>query len=72
MVAADPEKALDAYKAGDLDVVSNAELSAAAIKLLEPYEDFRRVTHAAVNLYEFNLSKPLLSDHRIRRALAMA
>lgn len=72
MVAADPEKALDAYKAGDLDVVSNAELSAAAIKLLEPYEDFRRVTHAAVNLYEFNLSKTLLSDHRIRRALAMA
>lgn len=66
------EKALDAYRSGEVDAVTNADLSPAAVKLLEPYNDFRRVTHAAVNFYEINAQKPPFTDRRVRMALAMA
>lgn len=66
------EKALDAYRSGEVDAVSNADLSPAAVKLLEPYNDFRRVTHAAVNFYEINAQKAPFTDRRVRLALAMA
>ena len=66
-----PEKALDAYRAGEIDAVSNADFSPAALKLLEPYDDFRRATHSALNLYEFNRKKPPFDDRRVREALAI-
>ncbi|MFN6962794.1 MAG: peptide ABC transporter substrate-binding protein, partial [Pyrinomonadaceae bacterium] len=68
----DASDALDEYKAGRLDAVTNAEFEPLALKLLSPYEDFRRVTHAAINLYEFNTQKAPFSDRRVRRALAIA
>ena len=65
------EQALAAYKAGEVDVVTNAEFEPLALKLLEPFEDFRRRTHAAVNFYEINHERAPFDDRRVREALAI-
>src|SRR4029078_818248 len=49
----DTESALAAYRAGEVDVVSNAAVEPLAVKLLTPYEDFHRETFAALNYYRF-------------------
>ncbi|HKX83462.1 MAG TPA: peptide ABC transporter substrate-binding protein [Pyrinomonadaceae bacterium] len=67
-----PERALDAYRAGEIDAVSNADFSPAALKLLEPYDDFRRATHSALNLYQINIKRPPFDDRRVREALAIS
>lgn len=66
------EAALDAYRRGELDAVTNAELEPLALKLLTPYEDFRQARHSAVNLYEVNTRNAPFSDRRVREALATA
>lgn len=66
------EKALQAYRAGELDAVTNAEFAPLALKLLQPYEDFRRTTHNALNYYEINYRKAPYNDRRVREALAIA
>ena len=66
------EQALAAYKSGDIDAVTNADFEPLALKLLEPFEDFRRRTHAAVNFYEVNHEKSPFDDRRVREALAIS
>ena len=72
VAAASPEKALEAYREGKIDAVTNAEFSPAALKLLEPFDDFRRTVHNALNLYEVNTSRTPFNDRRVRQALALA
>lgn len=72
MAFASAEKALDAYRSGSVDAVTNTEFSPAALKLLEPFEDFRRTSHSAINFYEFNTTRAPFNDRRVRRALAIA
>lgn len=67
-----PEKALAAYRAGELDAITNASFSPLALKLLSPYEDFRKTTHSALNFYEVNTKKGPFSDRRVREALSNA
>jgi oligopeptide transport system substrate-binding protein len=67
-----PDEALEAYRTGRVDAISNAEFQPAALKLLLPYQDFRKVTHGALNLYEFNATKAPFSDRDVREALAIA
>ena len=67
-----PEKALSAYREGALDAITNADFSPLVLKLLSPYEDFRRTTHSALNFYEVNISKAPFSDRRVREALSNA
>jgi oligopeptide transport system substrate-binding protein len=66
------EQALKAYKSGEIDAVTNADFEPLALKLLEPFEDFRRWTHAAINFYEINHEKPPFDDRRVREALAIS
>jgi len=67
-----PESALNAYKRGEIDIVTNAAFEPLALKLLTPYDDFRRTTHSALNYYEVNTAKSPFSDRRVREALAIA
>ncbi len=66
------EQVLAAYRAGEIDAVTNAEFEPLALKLLEPFEDFRRRTHAALNFYEINHGKSPFDDRRVREALAIS
>ncbi|MGI8640922.1 MAG: peptide ABC transporter substrate-binding protein [Pyrinomonadaceae bacterium] len=66
------EKALEAYRAGEVDAVTNADFEPLALKLLTPYDDFKRTTHSALNFYEFNQTNAPFNDRRVREALAIA
>ena len=66
------EKALQAYRAGEVDAITNADFEPLALKLLTPFEDFRRTTYSAINFYEFNRQMPPFDDRRVREALAIA
>lgn len=68
----DAESALAAYRAGEVDAVTNATFEPLAIKLLKPYEDFRRTTYGALTYYSFNSARAPFDDVRVREALAIA
>ena len=68
----DAESALAAYRAGDVDAVTNAAFEPLAIKLLTPYEDFHRTTYGALTYYSFNSAHAPFDDVRVREALAIA
>jgi len=70
--AVDEEAALAAYRAGTIDAVTNASFEPLAIKLLAPYEDFRRETYGALTYYSFNTARAPFDDVRVREALAIA
>lgn len=66
------ETALQAYRGGKLDVVTNANFEPLALKILAPYEDFRTSVHSALNFYEFNVTAAPFSDRRVRLAMAIS
>ena len=66
------EDALTAYKAGEIDAVTNAPFEPLALKLLAPYKDFRRSTYGALTYYGFNTAHVPFDDVRVREALALA
>jgi oligopeptide transport system substrate-binding protein len=66
------EKALEAYRKGEIDAVTNANFEPLALKLLEPYNDFKRNTHSALNFYEINRKNKPFDDRRVREALAIS
>ena len=66
------EDALSAYRAGDVDAVTNAAFEPLALKLLAPYKDFRRSTFGALTYYVFNVNREPFDDVRVREALALA
>jgi oligopeptide transport system substrate-binding protein len=67
----DAESALAAYRSGEVDAVTNTAFEPLAIKLLTPYEDFRRTTYSALTYYTFNTSHAPFDDVRVREALAL-
>jgi oligopeptide transport system substrate-binding protein len=67
----DAESALTAYRAGEIDAVTNAAFEPLAIKLLTPYDDFRRTTYGALTYYGFNTTHAPFDDVRVREALAI-
>ncbi|HKS08217.1 MAG TPA: peptide ABC transporter substrate-binding protein [Pyrinomonadaceae bacterium] len=69
---ANPEDALSAYRAGEVDAVTNAPFEPLALKLLAPYKDFRRSTFGALTYYVFNVDREPFDDVRVREALALA
>jgi oligopeptide transport system substrate-binding protein len=72
VAATDAEAALSAYRAGEVDAVSNANIEPLAMKLLTPYKDFRRATFGALTYYDFNTTRAPFNDRRVRQALSLA
>ena len=70
--ATDAEAALSAYRAGEVDAVTNSAFEPLGLKLLAPYKDFRRQTYGALTYYRFNLAQAPFDDVRVREALAIA
>jgi ABC-type oligopeptide transport system substrate-binding subunit len=70
--AQDAEAALAAYRAGDVDAVTNSTFEPLALKLLAPYQDFRSETYGALTYYSFNLSHGPFDDVRVREALTIS
>jgi len=70
--AENAEAALAAYRAGEVDAVTNSAFEPLALKLLAPYKDFRRQTYGALTYYSFNASRTPFDDVRVREALAIA
>jgi oligopeptide transport system substrate-binding protein len=68
----DAESALTAYQANEVDAITNTHLEPLALKLLAPYDDYRRTRHNALTFYQFNMAHAPFGDVRVRRALAMA
>ncbi|MFL6228881.1 MAG: peptide ABC transporter substrate-binding protein [Pyrinomonadaceae bacterium] len=68
----DAEAALGAYRDGEVDAVTNANIEPAGLKLLASYKDFRRTTYGALTYYDFNSTRPPFDDPRVRQALALA
>jgi ABC-type oligopeptide transport system substrate-binding subunit len=68
----DAESALAAYEAGAVDAVTNVAFEPLVIKLLAPYDDFRRSTYGALTYYTFNTSREPFDDVRVREALTLA
>lgn len=68
----DAESALAVYRAGAVDAVTNEPFEPLALKLLTPYQDYRRATYGALTYYSFNTSHRPFDDVRIREALAIA
>ena len=66
------EDALSAYKAGEIDAITNAPFEPLALKLLTPYKDFHRSTFGALTYYAFNTAHAPFDDVRVREALAFA
>lgn len=67
------ESALNAYRNGEIDAITNANFQPLALKLLQPFEkEFKRTTHGALNYYEFNLNEKPFNDLRVREALAIS
>lgn len=66
------ETTLAQYRAGEIDVISNAPFEPLTIKLLAPHEDFRRTTFGALNYYVFNRNVAPFDDRRVREAFALA
>jgi ABC-type oligopeptide transport system substrate-binding subunit len=67
----DLESALNAYRAGEVDAVTNARFEPLGLKLLEPYKDFRKATFGALTYYRFNTSHKPFDDVRVREALTI-
>jgi oligopeptide transport system substrate-binding protein len=70
--ASNAEAALAAYRAGEVDAVTNSAFEPLALKLLAPYQDFRRETYGALSYYSFNIAHQPFDDVRVREALAIA
>jgi ABC-type oligopeptide transport system substrate-binding subunit len=66
------EKALEAYRNGEIDAITNIDFEPLALKLLTPYDDFQRKIHSALNFYEINRNKKPFDDQRVREALAIS
>lgn len=72
VTAPDAETALTLYRAGLVDVVTNAKFEPLALKLLTPYQDFRRAPYNALTYYQFNPTRPPFDNVKVRTALALA
>lgn len=68
----DTESALEAYLKGEVDALTNTPFEPLALKLLAPYEDYRRNIYAALTYYSFNVAHEPFNDVRVREALAIA
>ena len=66
------DEALEAYRTGKVDAVTNVNFAPLAQKVFSSYADIRRNAFAALNFYEVNYKKPPLNDRRVREALAIS
>lgn len=66
------DDALEAYRSGAIDALTNTEISPLAQKLFSTASDFRKNVFGALNFYEINHRKSPFNDRRVREALAIS
>ena len=66
------ESVLSAYRAGEVDAITNTRFEPLGLKLLTPYKDYRKETYAALTYYRFNTTRKPFDDIRVREALAIS
>lgn len=71
IASSNAEEALEKYRTGEIDAVTNAGFEPLALKLLAPYKDFRRATFGALTFYSFNTDHVPFGDVHVREALAI-
>lgn len=66
------DDALEAYRSGGVDALTNTEIAPLAQKVFSTTQDFRKNVFGALNFYEINHRKAPFSDRRVREALAIS
>ena len=66
------DEALEAYRSGAVDALTNTEISPLAQKVFSTASDFRKNVFGALNFYEVNFRKAPFSDRRVREALSIS
>lgn len=63
---------MNLYKSGDVDAISNHTVPASWVERIEPLKDYMNAPEMAIIYYLVNVTKPPMSDVRVRKAFNLS